>query len=96
MVAIVAVFINIAAKVETIFAEAKQEFAGDDIEALVAYLDSNTHSLQEKNHTVWALGRLRDKRALPVLESLYTGEPCQHQTSLCQQELKKAIDACKG
>jgi len=43
------------------------------------------------NHAIWALGQLGDKRALPFLKSLLTGEPCDHETNLCQGEIKEAI-----
>jgi len=34
-------------------------------------------------------------RALPVLESFYTGGECEHDKFLCQRELSKAIYGCK-
>jgi hypothetical protein len=45
---------------------------------------------------VWALGHLGDARALPVLESHYTGGPCDHSRLLCQRELEKAIRLSRG
>jgi len=50
----------------------------------------------KRNHAIWALGQLGDKRALPSLEKLYTGEPCDHSKYVCQYELKKAIKLCRG
>ena len=35
-------------------------------------------------------------RSLPVLEAVYTGEPCDHEEVLCQYELEKAIKRCGG
>lgn len=75
---------------------AQREFPGDRVEALMQYVQSESHSLRERNHAVWALGRLRDARALPVLRRYYTGEKCQHDKFLCQSELRKAIDLCSG
>jgi len=69
---------------------------GDDVGALIAYMNSPEHSLQERNHAVWTLGRLRDTRALPALRAFYTGEPCDHDRDLCQYELNKAIRLCGG
>ena len=66
----------------------------DDVAALMAYIDSNTHSLKEKNHVVWTLGRIGDPRALEVLRPHYTGGKCKHDERLCQGELKKAIARC--
>lgn len=76
--------------------EVRLEFPGDKVEALVAYLDSEGPSLRDKNHAIWALGRFRDPRALPALEKLVTGQPCDHAHYVCQYELKKAIENCSG
>ncbi|HSK09668.1 MAG TPA: hypothetical protein VK911_08830 [Vicinamibacterales bacterium] len=75
---------------------AMREHPGDEVEALIAYVESDTHSLLERNRAVWALGQLRDRRALPVLEKHYTGEPCDHGRFLCQHELQKAIKLSRG
>ncbi len=69
---------------------AMREFPGDRVEALVALVESD-RSFGERNRAVWALGQLRDRRALPVLKRYYTGAPCDHARYLCQYELKKAI-----
>lgn len=84
--------------VEEYSAEAQQCFPapGDDVEALIRYVQSEQHSLGERNRAVWALGQLRDPRALPVLEAAFTGEPCDHARFLCQRELEKAIELCHG
>jgi hypothetical protein len=75
---------------------ARAEFSGDEVEALVQYVQDQRHTLHDRNLGVWALGRFRDPRALPVLRRYYTGEKCQHDKFLCQSELKKAIDLCEG
>ena len=87
---------SIRSSVKSICAEATQEHAGDRIEALMAYVNSEDHTLRERNHAVWALGQIGDERALPALERFYTGQPCNHDTSLCHRELGKAIKLCKG
>jgi hypothetical protein len=69
---------------------------GDDIMALLEYVQSEAHSLQQRDHAVWALGQARDPRALPVLEGFVTGQSCDHARHLCQHELGKAIALCKG
>jgi len=68
--------------------------ADDDGLALIEFLRAYEHPLAERNHAVWALGRLRDARALPLLEDFYTGEECEHDAALCQSELEKAIARC--
>jgi hypothetical protein len=75
---------------------AQREHPGDRVEALARYVEDERHSLHDRNRAVWALGQLRDARALPVLQKHYTGGKCQHDRFLCQSELKKAIDLCSG
>jgi hypothetical protein len=69
---------------------------GDDVTALVAYMNSDGHDLRQRDLAVWTLGRLRDPRALASLQTAYTGEPCDHGGRLCQYELAKAISRCGG
>ncbi len=70
---------------------------GDDVAALMEFMKSPEHSLRDRDHkAIWTLGRLGDPRALPALESAYTGQPCDHDNNLCQYELEKAIRACGG
>jgi len=87
---------NIRSGVKEICAEAMQEYPGDRIEALMAYMQSEKHSFKNRNSAAWALGQIGDRRALSVLEKCYIGKPCDHDKYLCQRELKKAIDMCKG
>jgi hypothetical protein len=75
---------------------AVEEYGGDPISALMTYVESSEHSLRDRNRAVWALGHLGDARALPVLEKHHTGEPCDHERRLCQRELWKAIQLCRG
>ena len=70
---------------------------GDDVAALIDYVNSDSHTLWDRTHRgIWTLGQLRDSKALPSLESAYTGEPCDHDRELCQYELEKAIKLCGG
>ena len=70
--------------------------AGDEVEALMAFARSREHALRDRNRAVWALGQLRDERALGALRAAYTGGPCDHERRLCQYELEKAIRLCSG
>ena len=72
------------------------ERPGERVPALMAYIESPTHTLQARNRAVWALGQLGDARALPVLEKHFTGRECEHSRALCQHELRKAIRLCHG
>jgi hypothetical protein len=87
---------QIHSHVEMICVKACQKHPGDRVEALIAYIFSDEHSLQDRNHAIWALGHIGDERALPALEKLYTGMPCDHEKFVCQYELRKAIDKVKG
>ncbi len=73
-----------------------RKYPGDKVEALIMFADSKengyrAHRYRANNHAFWALGQLGDKRALPFLRNLLTGEPCDHETNLCQGEIKEAI-----
>jgi len=96
LVAFVMICFSIRSSVKEITAEATQQYPGDRIEALITYVKTENHSLRQRNRAVWALGQIGDERALPTLEKSYTGQPCDHDNSLCQRELQKAIKLCKG
>ena len=81
--------------VQSVAKTATQEYPGDQVEALIAFVDSEKHNLKERNQAVWALGQLSDQKALPILQKYYTGQPCRHDQFLCQYELKKAIKKCQ-
>ena len=91
-----AIALSIGRGVGEISREAAKEFPGDQVESLMAFVESDRRTLAERNRAVWALGQLGDKRALPLLRKLYTGRECQHDKYLCQHELRKAITACSG
>ena len=69
---------------------------GDDVAALIDYMNSQEHSFPERNSAIWVLGRLRSTGALPALQAVYTGGLCDHKSNLCQYELAKAIRRCGG
>lgn len=70
---------------------AQEQFPGDRVASLIQMVECQSRDLRDRNHAVWALGQLADRRALPVLEKYYTGEKCDHQHKICQYELKKAL-----
>ena len=78
--------------------EAQIMFPGDRVDALIARLESDETTVEEKNRAVWALGQMRAARAVPVLEPLATddSQPCDHSRQVCQYELKKALANCRG
>jgi len=79
--------------------DAKAEYGGDCVEALIAVLKDENKGFRTRNSAIWALGQLGDSRALPTLEGLYTGnipdrEPLDK--TISQYELKKSVVLNKG
>ena len=93
---IVAITVAVGVGVRNVADAATREFPGDRVAALLAYADSSSHTLSERNRAVWALGQLGDSRALPILEKSLSGGECRHDRELCQYELTKAIRLCSG
>jgi hypothetical protein len=75
---------------------AMAQFDGDRVEALIAHVDCETCSPEDRTRAVWALGQLRDKRALPVLHKYRTRKPCDHLRQICQYEINKALRWIEG
>lgn len=78
---------------------AKWQYGGDCVEALIDQLNDKNQGFRARNHAIWALGQLGGSRALPVLQSYYTGnipsrEPLDEVIS--QYELKKAVNLTRG
>jgi len=79
--------------------DAKREYGGDCVEALITQLNDENRGFRSRNSAIWALGQLGDSRALPILQSYYTGnipdkEPLDGVIS--QYELKKAVNLTSG
>lgn len=78
---------------------AKLAYEGDCVEALISLLNDTNRSFRERNDAIWTLGQLGDSRALPVLETYYTGnildrEPLNE--TISQYELRKAVNLTSG
>ena len=96
VVVIIGLSLSIELGVKKICGMATQKYPGDKVEALMMFVESKETSYRANiysanNHAFWALGQLGDKRALPFLRNLLTGEPCDHETNLCQGEIQEAI-----
>ncbi len=96
VISFLAVCFIIGHGVHSIGEKALREHPGDKVAALMALVESEQHTYHDKNHAVWALGQLGDRRALPLLRKYYTGGESDENTSLSQYELKKAIALCEG
>ena len=69
------------------------------VEALIGVLEDESNPYGMRNSAIWALGQLGDRRALPVLENLYTGDIPEREPwdgTLSQHELSKAIKLARG
>lgn len=69
------------------------------VDALIMLLTDTNQGFRPRNDAIWALGQLGDSRALPVLQSFYTGEiPPKEPLNkvISQYELKKAINLTSG
>lgn len=78
---------------------AQHQYGGECVDALISQLEDESQNNHARNDAVWALGQLGDERALPVLQSFYTGvipEREPYDTVLSQYELKKAINLTSG
>ncbi len=53
------------AEARDLAARARSEFAGNEVEALLALVQSRRHPLAERNNAVHAIGQIGDPRALP-------------------------------
>ena len=88
-----AVFLSIHAGVSDAARSAMTKYRGDRVQALSLLVNCESCSLAERNRAVWALGQLRDARAIPILMKYYTRQKCDHASDLCQHELRKAVEA---
>jgi len=71
----------------------------DCVEALIAQLEDEHQDFRSRNYAIWGLGAMGDRRALPILQTYYTGkipdrEPLDEVIS--QYELKKSIHLANG
>jgi hypothetical protein len=84
---------SISRGVDGFAAEAQARYSTDRVSALISLVDCDACLISDRNHAVWALGQMREKRALAVIRKYQTGRPCNHQSELCQKEIGNAISA---
>ena len=78
---------------------AEDAYGGDCVEALSIQLRDESLDYGARNTTTWALGQIGDQRALPVLESLFSGQVPARESwegELSQYELRKAMRLIKS
>lgn len=75
---------------------AQSRYAQAPVEALISLALSEEAPLRDRNRAVWALGQLGAREAAPALRSLELTTGCDHESAVCQHELKKALDLCSG
>ncbi|HSV95171.1 MAG TPA: hypothetical protein VLH94_04355 [Spirochaetia bacterium] len=75
--------------------KAQNKYGGSCVSSLISTVkDKENNSFRERNTAIWTLGRLRNREALPLLLSFYTGiipEKEPYDKGISQYELKKAI-----
>ena len=96
LIAYVGLGLMIGHGVKQAVADATGRHPGDPVPALVAVALDGDRSLDDRNRAIWALGQLGDPAALPALEGLATGRDCDHATTVCQKEVRKALEGCRG
>lgn len=91
--------IRIGYEAKNICQNARWQYGGDCIEALITQLDDENQGFRSRNHAIWALGQFGDSRALPVLQKYYIGDIPEREPldrTISQYELKKAINLASG
>lgn len=83
---------EIAFEVKRISIKAEARYHDNRTDSLVMLVDCNLCPLTDRNRAVWALGRLQEPRAIPVLRGHLTNRPCNHAHDLCQREIRKALE----
>jgi len=97
-VVVVGSFTTIYSSVSKTCNSAKAKYGTDCVNAMIINLESKNTSIEEKNHSIWVLGQLADKNALPVLRNLFTRVPSDNEPldkEISQYELSKAIHWCE-
>lgn len=86
-------------EVQQVCYAAEKQYGGGCIAATLQLLQDEKQDFRSRNDAIWTLGQLGDSRALPVLESMYTGEIPDREPldeTISQYELKKAIALTSG
>lgn len=68
MLLFVVAYTVIGYQVKAHCSDAQQAYGGECVDALIDVLEDEEQPFAVRNSTVWALGQLGDKKALPVLE----------------------------
>jgi len=98
---IILLSLGIELGVKKVCGAATREYPGDKVDALILSVDSDQYGYSAdrysaNNRAFWALGQPGDKRALPFLRNLLPEKSCDHETNLCQGEIKEAIAKLEG
>jgi hypothetical protein len=74
----------------------KETGLGSPVVGLLVLAGSQSVPLPRRNRAIWALGELRDPRALPHLTALANHNHCDHRRWVCQREVRLAISKING
>lgn len=65
-------------------------------EFLIALIKDEKNTFKSRNHAIWALGQLADKKSAPYLRTLQSTLPpqekCAQDKYLCRFEIEKALN----
>jgi hypothetical protein len=78
---------------------AKKIYQGDCVTVLSELVIDNSVPYRDRNHAIWALGQLGDRRGLTYITKFYTGkkqESISPDNELSQYEMGKAIRLMQG
>lgn len=73
-----------------------QNYPGGFDQALISQALNPNEDPEKRTRAVWALGMLEICSANNTLQTLVTDKACDHETSICQYELKKALEKTKA
>lgn len=75
--------------------EAQAIYGGDHVGALIARVEDENASFEQRNSAIWALGQIGSERALPALHKLDTDElqepPYDSTSVIVQYGVEKSI-----
>lgn len=86
--------------VQKIAREAQAAYSGDPVAALIALVEDEQASFEQRNTAIWALGQIGDRRALPILKKLDSDEvqhpPYDSTAYIVQYSVEKALKQING
>ncbi len=89
----ISTYINVSKSCKNV----KNKYGTDCVDGMIKTLESVNTSAEEKNHAIWVLGKLADKKASPTLRSLYARSLSKYgalDKKINERKLVKAMNRC--